>query len=146
MTKLERNHELNQSKSSYKPEWTLRKPRSAQPTRSKPENLPVHSTFFLILRGTTCLWKPDTGKLFLRTSIKAGWVRVESNKDEGRCKAFPAPRRVFLALFYSSLLLTRASDWNKKERQKQKATSRFSHKFNSLGAHLHHLIILYDET
>ena len=34
----------------------------------------------------------------------------------------------------------------KKKRQKQKATSRFSHKFNSFEAHLHHLIILYDET
>ena len=38
------------------------------------------------------------------------------------------------------------TETKKKERQKQKATSRFSHKFNSFGAHLHHLVILYDET
>ena len=38
------------------------------------------------------------------------------------------------------------TETKKKKRQKQKATSGFSHKFNSFGAHLHHLVILYDET
>ena len=41
-------------------------------------------------------------------------------------------------------LITSYAFCDKKE--KKKATSRFSHKFNSLGTHLHQLIISYNET